>query len=57
MSLTSCTVHFTRQPERIVWFSGPLARALHLNGRKTVNIKVGKELVPARLRTIRRSVF
>lgn len=54
MSLTSCTVHFTRQPERIVWFSGPLARALNLNGRKTVNIKVGKEEVPARLRTIRR---
>mgnify|MGYP001197285723 CR=1 FL=1 len=55
MSLTSCTVHFTRQPERIVWFSGTLARSLGLSGRKQVRIKVGGERALARLRTVRRS--
>ncbi len=54
MSLTICNVHFTQQPERIVWFSSPLAKQLKLGGRKSVNVKLGRETVPAIVRTIKR---
>ncbi len=54
MSLTICNVHFTQQPERIVWFSSPLAKLLKLGGRKSVNVKLGKDVVPAAVRTIKR---
>ncbi|WP_028612258.1 YheC/YheD family protein [Paenibacillus harenae] len=54
MSLTICNVHFTKQPERIVWFSSSLAKLLKLGGRKSVNVKLGKDIVPATVRTIKR---
>lgn len=54
MSLTICNVHFTQQPERIVWLSSPLAKLLKLNGRKSVNVKLGRDTVPATVRTIKR---
>ncbi|MFB9279145.1 YheC/YheD family protein [Cohnella cellulosilytica] len=54
MSLTICNVHFTQQPERIVWFSSPLAKQLKLSGRKSVNVKLGKDVVPAAVRTVKR---
>ncbi|WP_027092053.1 YheC/YheD family protein [Cohnella thermotolerans] len=54
MSLTLCNVHFTQQPERIVWFSSPLAKLLKLNGRKSINVKLGRDTVPATVRTINR---
>jgi len=54
MSLTICNVHFTQQPERIVWFSSPLAKLLRLGGRKSVNVKLGNDTVPAAVRTIKR---
>jgi hypothetical protein len=54
MSLTICNVHFTQQPERIVWISSPLAKLLKLGGRKSVNVKLGKDIVPATMRTIKR---
>jgi len=54
MSLTICNVHFTQQPERIVWFSSPLAKLLKLGGRKSVNVKLGRDVVPATVRTIKR---
>ncbi|MFC5402134.1 YheC/YheD family protein [Cohnella soli] len=54
MSLTICNVHFTQQPERIVWFSSPLAKLLKLGGRKSINVKLGKDTVPATVRTINR---
>ncbi|MFC4600449.1 YheC/YheD family protein [Cohnella hongkongensis] len=54
MSLTICNVHFTQQPERIVWFSSPLAKLLKLGGRKSVNVKLGKDVVPAAVRTVKR---
>jgi len=54
MSLTICNVHFTQQPERIVWFSSPLAKLLKLGGRKSVNVKLGRGTVPAAVRTIKR---
>ncbi|KIL36779.1 hypothetical protein SD71_05930 [Cohnella kolymensis] len=54
MSLTICNVHFTQQPERIVWFSSPLAKLLKLGGRKSVNVKLGRDIVPAAVRTINR---
>ncbi|MBO9598536.1 MAG: YheC/YheD family protein, partial [Cohnella sp.] len=54
MSLTICNVHFTQQPERIVWLSSPLAKLLNLSGRKSVNVKLGRDTVPATVRTIKR---
>lgn len=54
MSLTLCNVHFTQQPERIVWLSSPLAKLLKLSGRKSVNVKLGRDTVPATVRTIKR---
>ncbi|MBB6672330.1 YheC/YheD family endospore coat-associated protein [Cohnella nanjingensis] len=54
MSLTLCNVHFTQQPERIVWVSSPLAKLLNLNGRKTINVKLGRDVVPAIIRTVKR---
>lgn len=54
MSLTICNVHFTQQPERIVWFSSPLAKLLKLGGRKSVNVKLGRDIVPATVKTINR---
>jgi hypothetical protein len=55
MSLTICNVHFTQQSEPIVWLSSPLAKLLRLSGRKSVNVKLGKETIPATVRTIKRS--
>ena len=54
MSLTICNVHFTQQPERIVWLSSPLAKLLRLGGRKSVNVKLGRDMVPATVRTVKR---
>lgn len=54
MSLTICNVHFTQQPERIVWLSSPLAKQLKLGARKSVNVKLGRDTVPATVRTIKR---
>ncbi|MBW5447806.1 YheC/YheD family protein [Cohnella sp. CFH 77786] len=54
MSLTICNVHFTQQPERIVWLSSSLAKMLRLGGRKSVNVKLGRDTVPATVRTIKR---
>jgi len=54
MSLTICNVHFTQQPERIVWLSSPLAKLLKLSGRKSVNVKLGRDTVPATVRMIKR---
>ncbi len=54
MSLTICNVHFTQQPERILWISSPLAKLLRLSGRKSVIVKLGRDTVPAMLRTVKR---
>jgi hypothetical protein len=54
MSLTICNVHFTQQSEPIVWFSSPLAKLLRLRGRKSVNVKLGRETIPATVRTIKK---
>lgn len=57
MSLTICNVHFTQQPERIVWLSSSLAKLLQLGGRKSVNVKLGRDTVPATVRTIKRKGY
>ncbi|WP_123041337.1 YheC/YheD family protein [Cohnella candidum] len=54
MSLTICNVHFTQQPERILWLSSSLAKLLRLGGRKSVTVKLGQDTVPAAVRTIKR---
>ncbi|MBB6733528.1 YheC/YheD family protein [Cohnella zeiphila] len=54
MSLTLCNVHFTQQPEKIVWFSRSLYKLLSLNGRRSINVKLGRDVVPAKVRTVNR---
>mgnify|MGYP001237701520 FL=1 len=54
MSLTVCNVHFTHQPERIIWLSSPLAKQLRLSGRKSVTVRLGRDAVTATARIIKR---
>ncbi|MDI4644808.1 YheC/YheD family protein [Cohnella hashimotonis] len=54
MSLTLCNVHFTQQAEKVVWLSSPLAKMLKIDDRKTINVKLGRDVVPAALKTIKR---
>ncbi|WP_271752791.1 YheC/YheD family protein [Cohnella sp. JJ-181] len=54
MSLTLCNVHFTQQAEKVIWLSGPLAKMLNIDGRKTINVKLGRDVVPAALKTVKR---
>jgi hypothetical protein len=55
MSLTISNVHFSSQPDRIVWVSSPLAKLLKLNGRRSISVKLGRDTVPALIRTIKRA--
>lgn len=34
MGLTFCNVHFTKQPQRVVYVSGELMKSLKLSGKK-----------------------
>ncbi|WP_090115547.1 YheC/YheD family protein [Cohnella sp. OV330] len=54
MSLTLCNVHFTQQAEKVIWLSSPLAKMLKIDGRRTINVKLGRDVVPAALKTVKR---
>lgn len=54
MSLTFCNVHFTQQPQSVVYVSGSLLKKLKLNGKKKVNLRLGAEKIPAALKPIKR---
>lgn len=55
MSLTFCNVHFTQQPQRVVYVSGSLIKNLKLSGKRTVNLRFGGERIPAALKTINKT--
>ncbi|AWB44049.1 hypothetical protein DCC85_07360 [Paenibacillus sp. CAA11] len=55
MSLTFCNVHFTQQPQNVVYISGSLIKKLKLNGKKKVHLRLGGDRVPAAIKPIQKS--
>ncbi|MFD0962256.1 YheC/YheD family endospore coat-associated protein [Paenibacillus chungangensis] len=55
MSLTTCNVHFAQQSDKIVYLSRPLIKQLKLSGNKSVHLKLGKEMITASLKALKRS--
>ncbi|WP_138496270.1 YheC/YheD family protein [Paenibacillus pinistramenti] len=55
MSLTFCNVHFTQQPQKVVYVSGSLLKKLKLSGKKKVNLRLGGERIYASVKPIRRA--
>lgn len=54
MGLTFCNVHFTKQPQRVVYVSGELMKSLKLTGKKNIRLRLGK--MPFRQRSSRSNV-
>lgn len=55
MGLTFCNVHFTKQPDRVVYVSGELMRSLKLSGKKNIRLRLGKDAIPATIKPIKRA--
>lgn len=55
MGLTFCNVHFTKQPQRVVYVSGSLMKSLNLTGKKNIRLRLGKDAIPAMIKPIKRS--
>ncbi len=55
MSLTTCNVHFSQQSDKIVYLSNPLIKHLNLTDKKTIQLKLGKEVITATIRGLKRS--
>ncbi|ANY65076.1 hypothetical protein BBD42_00225 [Paenibacillus sp. BIHB 4019] len=54
MSLTTCNVHFSQQTDRVVYLSSPLLKELKLSGKKTMLLKLGREVITAAIRPVKR---
>ncbi|AKG34069.1 YheC/YheD family endospore coat-associated protein [Paenibacillus durus] len=55
MGLTFCNVHFTKQPQRVVYISGSLMKSLKLSGKKNIRLRLGKDAIPAVIKPIKRA--
>ncbi len=55
MSLTFGNVHFTQQPQRVVYVSGSLMKNLKLSGKKSVHLRFGGERIPAEIKPINKA--
>lgn len=55
MGLTFCNVHFTKQPQRVVYVSGELMKSLKLTGKKNIRLRLGKDAIPATIKPIKRA--
>lgn len=55
MGLTFCNVHFTKQPQRVVYVSGSLMKSLNLSGKKNIRLRLGRDAIPAMIKPIKRS--
>lgn len=55
MGLTFCNVHFTKQPQRVVYVSGELMKSLKLSGKKNIRLRLGKDAIPAMIKPIKRA--
>ncbi|TBL75078.1 YheC/YheD family protein [Paenibacillus thalictri] len=54
MSLTTCTVHVTQRPERAIYVTSELARALRLGKAKSVTLKLGIKHTNAQLKILKK---
>lgn len=55
MSLMVCNVHFTQQPEKVVYVSNALMKVLKLSGKKSIHLRFGKFSTPATMKPIKKS--
>ncbi|MDO7906128.1 YheC/YheD family protein [Paenibacillus sp. JX-17] len=55
MSLTFGNVHFTQQPEKVVYVSNALMRSLKLSGRKSIQLRLGRDSIPAAVKPIKKA--
>lgn len=55
MSLTFSNVHFSQQPEKVVYMSGSLIRNLGLANRKQIKLRLGSNVVSASVKPVGRS--
>ncbi|MBY9080365.1 YheC/YheD family protein [Paenibacillus sp. HN-1] len=55
MGLTYCNVHFTKQPERVVYVSSSLMKSLKLTGKRNIRVRLGKDAIPAVIKPIKRA--
>lgn len=54
MSLTLSKVHFTRNSNKTVYITSALAKQLKLSGKRTVDVRLGKRAVRARVKPLKR---
>ncbi|WP_314586938.1 YheC/YheD family protein [Paenibacillus terrigena] len=54
MSLMVCNVHFTQQPEKVVYISNALMKTLKLSGKKSIHLKLGRVSIPATMKPIKK---
>ncbi|MFF3924427.1 YheC/YheD family endospore coat-associated protein [Paenibacillus lactis] len=55
MSLNFGNIHFSQQPEKVVFLSGSLMKSLGLSSRKTIRLRIGTDSVNAVVKPIDRS--
>ncbi|MBJ6362057.1 YheC/YheD family protein [Paenibacillus sp. GCM10012307] len=55
MSLTFCNIHFSQKPNKVVYLSQPLIKQLKLTGKKSIHLKLGKEVIAAAIRPIKKT--
>ncbi|OZB96469.1 YheC/YheD family protein [Paenibacillus sp. XY044] len=55
MSLTFCNVHFSQQPEKVVYISNSLMKSLNLSGKKNIQLRLGKDMINAAVKPIKKS--
>jgi hypothetical protein len=54
MSLTTCNVHFSQQSDKIVYLSSALLKQLKLSGKKSVQLKLGNEVITTEIKQLKR---
>lgn len=55
MSLNFGNIHFSQQPEKVVFLSGSLLKSLGLSSRKSIKLRIGTNTVSAAVKPIDRS--
>lgn len=54
MSLTFCNVHFSQQPEKVVYISNTLMKSLKLSGKKNIQLRLGNDTIHAAVKSIKK---
>lgn len=54
MSLTKCNVHFSQQSNKVIHLSSPLIKQLKLTGKKSVDLKLGNDVITAEIKSLKR---